>query len=279
MTQIRIRVPALAATVLAGAAVTGCSNFKNPLDWEESPAADELIGTWYAVEGDDLGTEYDVSRTDDGTLRFDARFPEGTPATGDKDKTKDRAVFLAKLLGSGAVDVLQVDVSSYEEFEAAGTALRTMGSGYIFRRVEFLPNGDLSVKQLARGTLGRLAEAELADSGWQLDASTIHGCLSDDMQMFALASMWREIADDLDDELLAEVVTAAFGEDDAASLDEVERELERFEDFRLDPYKELSRLRTCIARHLPSEALGRILLSHADQVFPDEDYRYVRVQN
>ena len=44
----------------------------------------------------------------------------------------------------------------------------------------------------------------------------------------------------------------------------------------VDPYRELAKMRTCIALHLPSETLGDLLLHHADRVFTEDAERYVR---
>ena len=65
-------------TALLVAALSGCDGFDNPLRWEESPIADDLIGTWKAVEGPDTGVRARVSRKDNEMLGFELTYPENT---------------------------------------------------------------------------------------------------------------------------------------------------------------------------------------------------------
>ena len=273
MAGVGIRIAMLATAAMAVAAATGCANFENPLDWEESPRADRLIGSWRGVGGDDTGTRYRVARTADGALAFEAVFPPRTPASSGKDAYKHRATFHADLLGTGSVDVLQIDASSYEEFDVDGKSLGGAGSGYLFRRVKLTPKGDASVHRLNRTVLGQLAEAAFADSDFMFDVGEILGCLDDDVTMFAWRQAWAAIAENLDGDTKAKVIAALDGND---ASEEFERQFERARNLKLDPYEELARLRTCLPRYLPGEALGQVLSSHADLAFAGGVDRYVR---
>ena len=94
-----IRSAMLATAVVSVVAITGCENFENSLDWEESALADQLTGSWRLVEGDDKASVAEVSRSDDGAFRI--QFEE---ANG-----KTKAVVVADLLAAESVHVLQED--------------------------------------------------------------------------------------------------------------------------------------------------------------------------
>lgn len=263
----------LAAGGLA-VAITGCDNFENPLTWDESPAAEDLVGSWHGIEGDEAGSVVRVTRAGDQGLRFEITYPEGTPATAWQDKNKHRAEFRANLLRSESVDILQIEASTYEEYEANGKPLDAAGSGYLFRRVTPLPDGNLSVQRLHRHLLGRVAEAELGHSGLRLDADQVTDCMSTDMQMFTLIWFLGNITERLDAETKAAVIAALFDEGDGAvEFEQVRRE---YDNLKVDPYRELEELRTCIARHLPGDALEQLFSAHADRVFAGGIDRYAR---
>ena len=266
--------PMFVAIVLCAVAITGCGNFENPLTWDESPIATDLPGTWRGIEGDEAGAIVAVSRAEDRGLRFRITYPEGTPATVKQGKDKHRAEFRADLLGFGSLAVLQIEASTYEEFDEDGSSLGSADSGYLFRRVKPLPDGNMSLHRLDRTMLGEVAEVELGDSGLRLHIETVSGCMSEDMSTYTFGQSWKAITDGLPDELKAEVI-AALGENDDAAR-EFERELAKLDNLEVDPYRELARLRTCIARHLPSESLERLFSSHTDRVFAGGVDRFAR---
>ena len=57
---------------------------------------------------------------------------------------------------------------------------------------------------------------------------------------------------------------------------ELDNLVERSEGLVIDPYQELARLRTCVARFLSGESLGQLFSSHADRVFSGGVDLYVR---
>lgn len=267
----------LVAIGLCAVAVAGCGNFENPLIWDESPAANDLLGSWRGIEGDEAGSVVVVSRAREKGLRFHITYPDGTPATVKEGKYKHRAEFRADLLGLGSLTVLQIEASTYEEYDDDEKSLGSAGSGYLFRRLKPSPDGSLTVRRLDRPVLGQVAESEFAGSGLHMDIDKVHGCLGADLRTFALSRAWKAFTEKLDADLKVEVV-AALGETD--STDDLVRELgnlvDRFDQLDIDPYQELARLRTCVVRHLPSESLGQVFSSHADRVFAGGLDRYVR---
>ncbi|MDE0192250.1 MAG: hypothetical protein OXQ90_12920 [Gammaproteobacteria bacterium] len=267
----------LAAVGLCAVAITGCSHFEHPLTWDESPVANDVLGSWRAVEGDEAGSIVAVSRAEDQGLRFQITYPDGTPATVKEGKHKHRAEFGADLLGFASVAVLQIEASTYGEYDEEGRSLGSAGSGYLFRRVKPLPDGTLSVHRLDRTVLGQVTESEFADSGLHLTVDKVHGCLGDDLRMFELTQAWKAITGNLDGELKVKVI-AALGEENPADelAEELDNLVERFDRLNIDAYRELARLRTCIARYLPSTSLEQVFASHADQVFAGGVDLYVR---
>ncbi len=271
MVELRKRTPTLGVFLLATLGLVGCG-FEHPLNWEESPAADDLVGSWTATEGTEAGSVARVSREDDGALRFELTYPEETPAMSESGKYKHRATFRADLLRSEAVDVLQIRAQSYKEFDERGVSLCCSGTGYQFRRMTLSPEGGLTVQGLDRGMLGKVAEEAFANSGLKMDVQAVTGCLGDELKLSISGEVWRAITEDLDAKVKAELVAALDNGDD--SLDEFERGVEKLDGLEVDPYKELAHIRSCIARHLPSESLGEIFLLHTDLVFSGDIDRY-----
>ena len=254
MAHVGIRSIMLAATLATIAAITGCENFENSLDWEASPLADQLTGSWRSVEGDDNGTVAEVSRTDDGALRIQIR-----KANGDS-----KAAFVADLLAAEPVHVLQIRMKTYEGKDATR-------SGFRFRRATFA-DSEVTLQQPDVPLLGTLAEEAYSDAGIQMKAEIVGDCLGEDMILSLFGLLWGDFSEKLDDDLRAKVLTALSGDPPA----EVEAELARLADLDVDPYEELSKMRTCIARHLPSEPLGELFRLYADLVFAGKIDRYVR---
>ncbi|MCY3839077.1 MAG: hypothetical protein OXH09_10615 [Gammaproteobacteria bacterium] len=245
---------ALLANIVAYVVLTGCDNFEHALTWDDSPAADGLVGSWRAVEGDDTGTVAEVSPTDDGALRIHLKHANGN----------SKAKFVADLLATESVHVLQIRMKTYEGKDATRR-------GFRFRRATFAGN-ELILQQPDVHMLGRLAEEAYTDAGVQMKAETIAGCLGDDMTNSLLGLFWGYLAEDLDDDLRAKVLTGLSNEPPA----EAEAELAQLADLEVDPYKVLSQLRPCIARHLPSELLGELFRLYADLVFGGKVDRYAR---
>lgn len=254
MPPSRVTAP---AAVLVTALLSGCENFENPLRWEESPLADDLVGSWNAVEGEDAGTSARVSRTDDGALRVELNKPD----------KNERFSFIADLVASESVHVLQVRMDTYEPKSDYVTE-----SGFRFLRLTLAGDERLRVQRLDGSRLGKVAENVYTGAGLELSLDTVAGCLGEKLTQSLWAKFWTYMSEQLEDDLEASVV-AALG-DEAAS--DVEKELAKIAQVKVDPYEELANMRTCIARHLPSESLEQLFLSHTDLVFSGGTDRYER---
>ena len=165
-------------TALLVATVSGCDFFDNPLTWEESPIADDLVGTWKAVEGQDTGVHARVSRTDKETLGFELTHPENTASTLESNRHKQRTTFLGNVLGSGSLHVLQVRMDSYDEFDKDGESLWNRTGGFLFFRIVPSPKNGVHVHRLNSERLGTVAEKELAASGLRIERNAFERCLN-----------------------------------------------------------------------------------------------------
>lgn len=257
-------------TALFVATLCGCDNFDNPLRWEESAIADDLVGDWKAVEGSDAGVRARVYRTGDKTLAFELTFPEDTEATLKSDRYKQRATFLGNVLGSGSLHVLQVRMDSYDEFDKDGESLWKRSNGFQFLRIALAPETGVHIHRPNPDSLGRAAETELASSGLEIDGEAFARCLGDDIRDSLWPKTWVSIRGEL---------RAGFQEVlglDEQAAPETQQEGARLADLKVDPYAELSHIRNCIARRLPSESLEHVLLEHTDLVFSGGVDGYVR---
>ena len=263
----------MALTLLFMAALSGCDNFDNPLRWDASPIADDLIGTWKAVEGPDAGVRARVSRMDDGGLGFELTFPENTKSTVRSNRDKHRATFLGDVLASGSMHILQVRLESYDEFDNDGESLWDSASGYVFQRISPAPDNGLHLQRLNLDAMGKVAEEEIADSGFKIEVNAFAGCLSEDIGDSLWIEIWSDMREKLGDELRIKVQDALeLGQQEVA---DIERESARFAELKVDPYAELANIRNCVALRLPSESLERIFLLHTDLVFSGGIDRYI----
>lgn len=162
------------------------------------------------------------------------------------------------------MQVLQIRMETYVGKDATRR-------GFRFRRATFTDN-ELTLQQPDVRMLGKLADEAYADAGIQVKAETVAGCLGDNMTGSLLGLFWDYLSEQLDDDLQTRVL-AALGDESPA---EVEEELAELADLEVDPYNELSQMRNCIARHLPSEPLGELFRLYADLVFVGKVDRYVR---
>ena len=300
----------MALTVLLAAALSGCDNFDNPLRWKASPIADDLIGTWKAVEGPDTGVRARVSRMDDGALDFELTYPENTKSTVRSNRDKHRATFLGDVLASESVHILQVRIESYDEFDKDGESLWDSASGFLFQRISPAPDNGLHLQRLNLDAIGKVAEEEIADSGFKIEVNAFAGCLSDDIRGSLWTKIWTDTREKLDDKLRTRVQDALeLGQQEVA---EIERESARLAacrtcrsggkidgmlgglgrgqntaparatvlvalaELKVDPYAELAHIRNCVALRLPSESLERIFLLHTNLVFSGDVDRYIR---
>ncbi|MCY4060081.1 MAG: hypothetical protein OXG44_19015 [Gammaproteobacteria bacterium] len=235
--------------------LSACQTFENPLNWSESPMAGDLVGSWRTADGKDRAK---VSRNDIGELQFEAPSSRG----GEMPDT-----WIADLLASGPIHVLQVRMATYSE-----GGRRPEGTGFLFLRVTQGAEDGLLVHPLDVDLFSRVAEEELRESKMQMQAKTVAECAGEKLGVALWAKFWNELSEPLAIDLQAQILSAL----DYKTLGDVAGPLAELAELEIDPYAELAKMRTCIARHLPSETLGDLLLRHADRVFTEEAERYVR---
>ena len=258
--------------------LAGCGGgFDHPLPWSSSARTDDLVGRWRGVEGGHSGVVAVVSKQDDA-LHIELTFPEGSKGTFDTKKTKHRATFLADLLARESLHVLQLRLDSYAEFDEHGDALKDSARGYGFRRIELSAEHGLSVRAIG-ADLGRVAEDELAAVGVQIDTGSATECVSGNLKLglhldFIQGYLAEHGVSDSAKAELVSVLTA--GE---TSLADFRRELSDAQKERVDPYEELAEMRSCIARRLPGDLLGRVFAKHANAVFSGDAHRFVRADD
>lgn len=254
--MIKSRIPlAVVVTLLGALLLSACQTFENPLNWNESPMAKDLVGSWRSADSEDV---IKVSRTDIGDLQFEA------PAS-DGGKTPD--TFVADLLASGPIHVLQVRMDTYRK-----GGRRAEETGFLFLRVTQGAEHSLLVHGLDVDLLSRVAERELRRSEMQMLATTVAECVGEELSDALWAKFWNLLSEALDTDLKAQILSAL----DYETREDVQESLAELAGLEIDPYRELAKMRTCIARHLPSETLGELLRRHADRLFSGEAERYVR---
>ena len=233
-------------TALLVVTMSGCDTFDNPLRWEQSPIADNFVGTWKETEGRDAGLHARVWRADDKTLGFEVTSPD-----------KPRTTFLANVLTSDSVHVLQVRMDSYKEFDEDGGSPEDQATGFYFVRIAPSEHG-VNIHDLDVDTMGRVAEKELAASDVTIPEDAYARCLRDSIR----DRIWKKA-------LLAGLLSEQQAE-------AIKRESARSPEARIDPYPDMERLRTCLAHRLPSESLDQLFLEHADEVFSGETSVFLR---
>lgn len=255
--MIRSRRPVAVFILLLGAMLlSACQTFENPLNWSESPLAGDLMGTWRSVESEDHLIK--VSRTAIGTLQFEVASSDG----GDPPDT-----FIADLLASGSVHVLQVRMDTYSE-----GGRRPEGTGFAFLRVTRDAENSVLVQGLDVDLFSRAAEEELRGAEMQMPATTVAECVGENVSEALWAKFWNDLNEPLGNDLQARILSAL----DYETRRDVVRALAALAGLEVDPYRELAKMRSCIALHLPSDTLGKLLLRHADRVFLEDVERYVR---
>ena len=250
------RLAAAFILLVVAMSLAACQTFENPLNWSESPLAGDLVGSWRTAEGKD---RVRVSRTDIGELQFEA-----WPSSGG-GKAPD--TWAADLLASGPVHVLQVRMDTYSE-----GGRRPEGTGFLFLRVVQGAEGGLLVHPLDVVLFSRVAEEELRESEVQMQAKTVAECAGEKLGVALWAKFWNELSEPLATDMQAQILSAL----DYETLADVAGPLAELAELEVDPYGELAKMRTCIARHLPSGTLGDLLLRHAEHVFMEDAERYVR---
>ena len=241
-------------TLLGALLLSACQTFENPLNWNESPMAGDLVGSWRPADSEDV---IRVSRTDIGELQF-----EVPPSSGDK-----RDTFIADLLASGPLHVLQVRMDTYRE-----GGQQPDGTGFAFLQVTRHAEHGLLVHPLNVDLFSRVAEEELRAKEMQMQATTVAECVGGKVSGALWTKFWNDLSEPLGTDLKAQFLSA-LGDETREDLQESLAELAYT---GIDPYRELAEMRRCIARHLPSATLGELLLRHADRVFSEKAQHYVR---
>lgn len=235
--------------------LSACQTFENPLNWSESPMAGQLVGTWRAAEGED---RIKVSRADNGALRFE----EASSDDGDPPDT-----FIAHLLASGSLHVLQVRMDTFSE-----DGRPPEGTGFGFLRVTQGAENSVLVQGIDVDLFGRVAEEELRGAEMRMQVTTVAECVGDKATEALWAKFWNDLKEPMGNDLQAQILAAL----DHQTRRDVVKALAELTGREVDPYRDLTKMRTCIALHLPSEYLGELFLHHADRVFLEDAERYVR---
>ena len=222
------------------------------------------------VEGPDAGVRARVSRRNDGSLAFELTYPENTKSTAKSGKYKHRAIFRADLLGSGPVNVLQLRMYTYAEFDRDGERFWDSSQGFLFQRVALTTDAGFEVHRLNLDALGKVAEENYAGSDFKIDLESFTECFSEDV----VTSLWLDIWDSLEEESRIKLVEVL--ETDQEELSGFQQEIARLAELEVDPYAELAHIRNCVTALLPTESLEQIFLQHTDRVFSGGTDQYVR---
>ena len=254
------------------AVTAGCSNFEHSLPWSQSPLHEELQGSWQSIKGAEDPLKMDIFLNKEGSLSVDISV-DGSVESGNSDsslpfaeKTR-KVVFSGDVVVANGVDVLQIDMKSYEETDGAekktGNASK---KGFQFLQV--LSEGDsMLFRRLDIEQFARYAEEELLKQGTTLTASKFADCIEREISSgLVLGALY---------DLLQERPTDLLTEDE---IKELEQGLEEFKTREVEPYKELQQMRECIAHKLPGDMLGRLFISNPDLSFSGEIIRLVKVK-
>lgn len=253
--------------LVALVAAVGCNNFENPVRWDESPNEKQLVGVWETVDGTEDPFRASIKSDVKEPLSFELTYLKDTKSMFDSDISVHRATFLADLVSSSDVELLQIHMGSFAEFEADGSEIEGTLGGYWFGHVT-VDEETATLRYLDVQAMAAAAESALDGSGHSMHATEFLNCLSTDLQF---GSLWTFLKDK-DLAALAKVLGEA--ED---SVPDTESAIEEFETLVIDPYKELARIKKCIARKLPSEYLEQVFQSSADEVFVGKVAQLVRI--
>lgn len=243
--------------LIALVATVGCNNFENPVRWDESPKEKQLVGVWETVNGTEDPFRASIKSSVEEPLSFELTFLQDTKSMFDSDISVHRATFLADLVSSSNVELLQIHMDSFAEFEADGTEIEGTLGGYWFGHVT-LDENTATLRYLDVQAMAAAAESALDGSGHSMHANEFLNCLSTDLLSGALWTFMK----DKDLAALAKIL----GESEDSVAD-AESAIEEFEKLVVDPYKELAKIKKCIARKLPSEYLEQVFQNSADEVF------------
>lgn len=237
---------------------TGCENFQHPLGWEISQNADELVGNWDRLDGDQIDGIVKVAKTDDGFLRVEVSDIVTNLDPQRTDKEDKIMKFDAQLLASNDVNVLQIHMDTYSEKDGDGNLKFDKQSGFRFLLIDMTDtNTSLEVRSIDKEQLGRIADTELEDSAFTLSGPEFGSCISDELQVGFLLSALQDLHKDEEDGI----------ELDSVLLEEIAEGAFQYENSSFDPFEELNSIRTCVSRKLPGADLEFLFEHHADSIF------------
>ena len=253
-----MQVTRLIVCVIAAIVTTaGCSNFDHPLPWDHSPLHEKLLGSWQSM--DDAVTPMKVHVATEEAIKSDSSFPFSTSTR--------HVSFNGVALASNDVDVLQIDMKSYEERDSKDEKTRDSSrEGYRF--VHVVPADDSMVFHLLDiKSFARYVEAELSIVGTSVPASKFADCIDEEIRILIFARLLNDLLNERSSNLLTE---DEHSELEQALLDDEKREV--------DPYEEMQNMRECVAHRLSGDVLGRMFSSAPDASFSGETIQLMKVK-
>ena len=252
----------IVCVLLAIAASTGCSHFEHPLPWERSSIHEEITGAWRTVEDSATPMEMNVSTDESGnlTVKINIDVPEDDstldPSLPFLEESR-HVTFGGNVLASNDVHVLQIDMESYEErVSEDDEPTRNNEEGYRFVRV--VPEDNtVSFQLIDMEQFARIAETQLGARKVTVSAQAFAKCVD--------AKIKLEISNQLLSGFLEE--DRSYGLLTDAGRAEIESVVQSHQLGEVEPYKELQRMRVCIAFLLPGEVLASLFSSEPSESF------------
>ena len=242
---------------------TGCQSFENPITWDESIKSSELLGVWKSVEGAEDPLTVNVSSGTDG-LDIEMFYLNG------RTNEEERATFTGHLLASDNLHILQVNVGTYQEQTEAGKTYNDNEEGYMFARVE-LDGNELLVRDVSFDKFGKAAEEYLLGNNILMDVREVSACLGSEVKIDVAVMSLPDLLNENDWDHIVSMLRVEI-EDREKFKAVIDGKHEK-----VDPFRQVNSLRTCVAKKLSSEMLEQVMESNADSVFVGETYELVRM--
>lgn len=249
----------------------GCSNFDHPIDWEPSSREDDLVGSWRGSNTADEPVLVTIEKNGETGLSFEWRELESDAGSSGASTDSDHWLFDGELLERDGIYVLQLAMHTLTEYDKKDElSSEPKQASYDF--VLIVPdNKDFLAFWLNRDELATLS-AQLAnlgamDSDVSIAAESYLECMDDHVASSSLVHLVNQMREDgikveLSDEQEKELVQA----------------VAKFENLKVDPYKEIRELQTCIALKLPTNTLSSLFENYADQIFTANMSRFAMVE-
>ncbi len=251
----------------------GCSNFEHPLPWEQSPLHEKLQGSWHVSEGlEEPPMKVDVSLLENDKLAFrlevDPNLDSSSSNLSNVRSSRTQFVYFnAEVLASNGIHVLQIDMDSYEERSREDEEPKFNNfEGYSFVRV-LQENDSVAFRKIEIQGLARFAEAQLFDEETSLTSRDFANCVDGKIKVEMFSKLLSELLSERQIDLLSDEEHV-----------EMEKALQEYENREVKPYRELQRMRECIAYKLPGEALGRLIVQNPEESFETEMVRMSRIE-